>query len=416
MLKNYFKIAFKVMMRNKLFTFISLFGICFTLLILVLVTSALDHTFGPHYPEKKLGRTLSVTMGLISSKESGTSSGPLFSPYFFKKYVKTLKTPQKISLASFHNPIQIYKDKKKIKLGIKYVDSEFWEILDFNFLEGKAFIKNDVNNISNVAVINQKIRDQYFNGEEAVGKYIEADGKNFRVIGVVENVSILRIMPYADIWVPLGHTSEDLNRISIVANQFPGWFAMVLAHNKKDIPKIKSEFQNHLKNIEFPEGKYEWLLTNASTYQEALARQIFRKEDGNIGPFMFVLYLLMVIFMILPAINLVNINVSRILERASEIGIRKSFGASSMTLVGQFMIENIIITLIGGLISFLLASIILAIFNQTGLLPDTHFALNFRIFFTGMMIALFFGLISGVYPAFKMSKLQPAEIIQGGNK
>ena len=131
---------------------------------------------------------------------------------------------------------------------------------------------------------------------------------------------------------------------------------------------------------------------------------------------MFVLYLLMTIFMILPAINLVNINVSRILERTSEIGIRKSFGASSITLVVQFLVENIIITLIGGLISFLLASIILVVFNQTGLLPDTHFALNFRIFCTGMMIAIFFGLISGVYPAFKMSKLQPAEIIQGGNK
>jgi putative ABC transport system permease protein len=315
-------------------------------------------------------------------------------------------------MSSFHNLIQIYKDKKKIKLGIKYVDSEFWEILDFNFLEGKAFSKKDVENIANVAVINTKIRDQYLNGEEAVGKYIEADGKNFRVIGVVENVSILRIMPYADIWVPMGHTSTDLNRISITC-QFPGWFAMVLAHNKRDFPKIKSEFQKHLENIEFPEGRYEWLLTNASTYQEAFARQIFRKEDGNIGPFMLILYLLMTIFMLLPAINLVNINVSRIIERSSEIAIRKSFGASSMTLVGQFIIENIIITVIGGLLSIILAAIILGIFNQTGLLPDTHFTLNFRIFLTSMLIAIFFGLLSGVYPAFKMSRLQPAEIIQG---
>ncbi len=412
MFKNYIKIAFKVMLRHKLFTFISLFGISFTLLFLVLITSTLDHTFGPHYPEKKLGRTLSVTMGMVRIKGGGISSGPLFSPYFFKKYVKTLKTPEKISMSSFHNPIQIYKDKKKIKLGIKYVDSEFWEILDFNFLEGKAFSKKDVENIANVAVINKKIRDQYFNREEAVGKYIEADGKNFRVIGVVENVSILRIMPYADIWVPMGHTSTDLNRISITG-QFPGWFAMVLAHNKRDFPKIKSEFQKHLENIEFPEGRYEWLLTNASTYQEAIARQIFRKEDGNIGPFMLILYLLMTIFMLLPAINLVNINVSRIIERSSEIAIRKSFGASSMTLVGQFIIENIIITVIGGLLSIILAAIILGIFNQTGLLPDTHFTLNFRIFLTSMLIAIFFGLLSGVYPAFKMSRLQPAEIIQG---
>jgi putative ABC transport system permease protein len=52
MFLNYLKIALKVMTRHKLFTFISLFGISFTLLILVLITSAIDHTFGPYYPEK----------------------------------------------------------------------------------------------------------------------------------------------------------------------------------------------------------------------------------------------------------------------------------------------------------------------------------------------------------------------------
>ncbi len=415
MFKNYIKIAFKVMLRHKLFTFISLFGISFTLLIIVLFTSALDHTFGPHYPEKKLGRTLSVTMGMLRSKSGGTSSGPLFSPYFLNKYVKSLKTPEQISLASFYNPIVVYKDKKKLKLGIKYTDSEFWDILDFNFSEGKPFSRDDVDNIANVAVINEKTKDQYFDGELAVGKYIEADGRTYRVIGVVENVSILRIMPYSDIWVPMGHTKEDLNKITITGN-FPGWFAMVLAHSKKDFPKIKAEFQKHLEKIEFPEGKYEWILTNTTSYGEAFARQIFRREEGNLAPFMTILFVLMTLFMLLPTINLVNINVSRIIERSSEIGIRKSFGASSLTLVGQFIIENIIITVIGGLISLVMAAIILGIINQSGIIPDTHLGLNFRIFFYSMIFAVFFGLLSGVYPAFKMSKLQPAEAIQGGQR
>jgi len=115
-------------------------------------------------------------------------------------------------------------------------------------------------------------------------------------------------------------------------------------------------------------------------------------------------------------VNLVNINMSRIIERSSEIGIRKSFGASSITLVGQFIVENIIVTLIGGLLSLVLAAVILGIVNQSQLLPDMTFTLNFRIFLTSMLIAIFFGFISGVYPAYKMSRLQPAEIIQGGSK
>ena len=101
MFLNYLKIALKVMTRHKLFTFISLFGISFTLLILVLITSVLDHTFGPYYPEKKLDRTLSVTMGKLISESNGTSSGPMFSPWFFNKYVKSMKTPETISLSSF---------------------------------------------------------------------------------------------------------------------------------------------------------------------------------------------------------------------------------------------------------------------------------------------------------------------------
>jgi len=140
MIINYLKIALKVLTRHKLFTFISLFGISFTLLILVLITSVIDHTFGPYYPEKKLDRTLSVTMGLLRSESNGMSSGPLFSPWFFNKYVKTLKTPETISLASYGNGIQVYKGERKINMTIKYTDGEFWEILDFDFLEGKPFL------------------------------------------------------------------------------------------------------------------------------------------------------------------------------------------------------------------------------------------------------------------------------------
>ena len=56
--------------------------------------------------------------------------------------------------------------------------------------------------------------------------------------------------------------------------------------------------------------------------------------------------------MLLPAVNLVNLNASRIMERASEIGVRKAFGASSRTLVGQFVVENVVLTLIGAALGF----------------------------------------------------------------
>ncbi len=295
----------------------------------------------------------------------------------------------------------------------KYTDSEFWEILDFTFLEGKPFSENNVKDADKVAVINRKIRDEYFDGKPAYGKYITIGREKYRVIGVVENVPILRIMPYSDVWFPYTNSAEDINEDKILGG-FPGWFAMILAKSKEDFPAIQKEFLHNVKKTEQNQEEYKRILTNASSYGEAFARQLFLKETGNIKPFLLIIYLLIFLFLVLPAINLVNINLSRIMERSSEIGIRKSYGASSLTLIIQFLIENIIITVIGGIISLVFAGIILSIINSTSIIPFSHFAINFRVFLFAMIVAVFFGVISGVYPAYRMSKLEPADALQEG--
>ena len=122
---------------------------------------------------------------------------------------------------------------------------------------------------------------------------------------------------------------------------------------------------------------------------------------------------LMLGFMLLPTINLVNINLSRILDRASEIGVRRAFGASSRTLSGQFLIENLVLTLIGAAIGLVLAGGVLRAFNISGLLQHTQLQLSFRTFLYGLAIAVFFGLFSGVYPAWRMSKLHPVQALRG---
>jgi putative ABC transport system permease protein len=119
------------------------------------------------------------------------------------------------------------------------------------------------------------------------------------------------------------------------------------------------------------------------------------------------------LFMALPAINLVNLNVSRIMERASEIGVRKAFGASSRTLVVQFVVENLALTVIGGLIGFVLAGFVLRSINQSGLIPYAELALNTRIFLWGLLLAIGFGLLSGVYPAWRMSRVHPVVALKG---
>jgi putative ABC transport system permease protein len=101
------------------------------------------------------------------------------------------------------------------------------------------------------------------------------------------------------------------------------------------------------------------------------------------------------------------------MERASEIGVRKAFGASSWTLVGQFVVENVLLTLIGGVSGFVLAYLVLQMLTNSGLIQYAEFHLNYRIFFYGLGLAIFFGVFSGVYPAWKMSRLHPVAALRG---
>jgi putative ABC transport system permease protein len=263
-------------------------------------------------------------------------------------------------------------------------------------------------------VINETTRERFFGGGPAVGKSIEADGQRFRVVGVVRDVPVLRYASAADLWVPV-----TTAKTSAYKEEWLGDFtALILARSGADLPQIKAEFQSRLREAEhqIPDPKtFKTLTAGADTLFEGAARNFL--PGGPVanpgGRLRAALLALMLGFMLLPTINLVNINLSRILDRASEIGVRRAFGASSRTLVGQFLIENLVLTLIGAAIGLVLALGVLRAFNASGLIAHTQFELNFRIFFYGLAIAVFFGLFSGVYPAWRMSKLHPVQALRG---
>jgi putative ABC transport system permease protein len=119
------------------------------------------------------------------------------------------------------------------------------------------------------------------------------------------------------------------------------------------------------------------------------------------------------LFMTLPAINLINVNLSRVLERAPEIGVRRAFGATRSRLVGQFVVENLALTLVGGTIAAVLASLVLAAVTASGVIPYARLGVNVRVLLWGLLASLVFGLLSGVLPAWRMSRLHPVEALRG---
>lgn len=419
MIRNYLKVALKVLARRKFFTFISLFGISVTLLVLLVAAAIFDHALAPQAPETRSDRTLGV-YGLVMQGENNVqSSEPGYG--FLDRYVRPLSALPGVEALSFISTPQgavAYLDGKKIESRLRRTDGEFWRILDFHFLEGGPFTGEDERGARFVAVINETTRGRFFGGKDgqpAVGKTIEVDGQRFRVVGVVPDVPFLRFSSSSDIWVPISTAKSKVYR-----DQWMGGFtALILGRSRADLPAIKSEMQARLREAEkhLPDPKmYRTLRSGADTLFEAFVRQV--SPGGNSNPLApgqvkAALFLLMLLFMLLPTLNLVNINLSRILDRASEIGVRKAFGASSRTLVGQFVVENLVITLLGAALGLLLAIPVLSALNSSGIFPYARLDVNFRVFLYGLAMAVFFGVLSGVYPAWRMSKLHPVQALRG---
>lgn len=412
MLKNYLKIAFKVLLRRKFFTFISLFGVSLTLFVLMVSAALLDHTFGSFPPETRQDRTLNVLSLRMSGPNTIHGSNPGY--MFLDRYVRTLPDVEKVSIHSEPAGVSAFKNGERIPLFVVRTDGEFWEILDFKFLEGAPFTAEDEKNANFVAVINESTRKKFFGEEHAVGKAIEADGQRFRIVGVVPNVPILRQIPFSDVWVPISTAKSNTYKQQLMG----GFVGTILAKRRADLPAIQREFQSRLSRVELPNPKiYDKLESAAQTLFEHAESQFFDNKVAQGGiALLGVILVLAVLFMVLPAINLVNINVSRILERSSEIGVRKAFGASRRTLIGQFVVENLALSLVGGLLGFILSFLVLAGLTSSGLIPYAEFHMNYRIFFYGLGLASFFGLFSGVIPAWKMSRLHPVAALRGRSR
>src|SRR6201986_188074 len=149
---------------------------------------------------------------------------------------------------------------------------------------------------------------------------------------------------------------------------------------------------------------YDKIYSHADPYITAYV-DTGNEDQSGVALVLTIIGVFVFLFMLLPTLNLVNINVTRIMERSSEIGVRKAFGASSRTLVYQFIVENIILTLLGGIIGVVFSVVVLYIINSANLIANLTLTVNFTVLFIGLLVCLIFGLISGVYPAWRMSKL-----------
>ena len=414
MFRNYLKLAWKVLLRRKFFTAISLFGISFTLVVLMLATAILDHVIAAYPPETKQDRTVGIYYAQLRGENARRNGMAGFQ--LIDSYARNLPNVEKLSIATFGGSAFSYLNGQRVKSYLKRTDGVFWEILDFTFVEGHPYTESDVRDRRMVAVVNESTRRKFFGSATAVGRTLEVDGQRFVVVGVVPDVPVLRVVPFADIWVPYTTEKSDTFRSELVGN----YIGILLLQDPAKLAATRDEFWSRLRTVKPSDRMFQTIEATPETLFDTLGRMFVGGGTGlgtgYGGRLALALAIAATVFMLLPAVNLMNLNTSRIMERASEIGVRKAFGASSRVLVGQFVIENVVLTLVGAAVGFVVAAWLLNVINASGFIQYATLQLNYRIFAWGVGLAIVFGLLSGVYPAWRMSRLHPVQALKGASR
>jgi putative ABC transport system permease protein len=377
MLRSYLKLAWKVLWRRRFFTAISLFGISLTLVVLMVATALLDHTFAPMAPEVRQDRTLVIFGGWFIGPHSNWRDAAGFQ--LLDRYARNLPNVERMAMVTYPEDVYSYPGGVRVESSLRRSDAEYWRILKFDFVEGGPFTDQDVTNGSRVAVVNVATRDRFFGGKPAVGAWIDADGQRFRVVGVIANVSASRPVSSGDIFVPFTTAKTDAYRTKLLGS----FMGLLLARSPGDLNGIAAEFAGRVKSIPMPEKDFEHLYAPAETHFDRVAGDEFGRDGddrNHAGRLWAVIVGAALLFLLLPTVNLVNLNMSRIMERASEIGVRKAFGASTGSLVMQFVVENVMLTLVGGAIGFVLSAAVLRAITAAGLIEYANLTLNTRVF------------------------------------
>lgn len=441
MFSNYFKLAVKVLGRRRSFTAISLFGISFTLMILILLAAFLDAELGDHQPlgnrdelvfvsraimrlevqdttwqvDSSMidGRMVYDSTAVVSDNNRSFSSSQL-SYSFADRYLRDVAGAENYSFYSSSFSYDLFVNSNKLTFSAVYADEHFWEIYNFDFLQGRPFREQEVAGQTQVVVLTQKATREYFGTDQDVlGEYVEIDGKQFELIGIVKELSNAQGFLSGQAYLPLTTANPMVLNEESFLGPFEAVFLAGSARGKKD---IRQDLDRKARQMVMPNPEnYNTLELVSSDYFSRYAFNIFgftNDPDKSLRMVLLVFGSLLLLFVLLPTLNLINLNVSRIMERSAEIGVRKAFGAHSQHILLQLVFENVVLTFLGGAVGLVLALGALYLINDSNILPDTTLRFNVPVFLYSLLICLIFGIISGLLPAWRMSRIQIANAIK----
>jgi putative ABC transport system permease protein len=408
----YLKQTWKMLKEDKVISIITIFGtaLAITMIMVVILTQEIKTT--NIAPEVNREKTMFIKWEKKTRKDINSTSLNIISGKSYKQYLSQLKTPELISLQN-RSLDRIYSttDDEYLKTDIMFTDPEFWEIYRLSFLEGKPFSKEHFQSGLPTAVICKSLAQKLFKGESALGKEFSYNDKTYRINGIVKDVSTLCNNAYSQIWIPYTSRYESVDN---------GYFTVtILAKNKKDFRKIKQEVrESEIRNNTEPDKSSIDFIGPYSLKELLMKESNFTNEDPNSTRANLKFFLILSVLLLIPAINLSGFSLFKIINRTSEIGIRKAFGANKKTILMQVFYENLLTSIIGGVIGLILSygAIILI---KDRLFTDNSFGGQFlgentipisafispSVFFYVFMICILLNLLAAGIPAWKASRL-----------
>lgn len=299
------------------------------------------------------------------------------------------------------------------------VDSGFWDIFDFTLIAGRYFTADEVEAGMMVTVIDSSSARRFFgSAEEAPGKMLDIVGENYRVTGVVEDVSPLATQTYGQVYLPL----------SRIHNFNSGDVALLV---KKGVTRESLQRQ--------VERRYDALNARRDTAEEGIYIYHGQPYDQKTvsGPVYsnwtpetpavdWTTILVCVILLVVPAINLSTMLGSKIQSSIAEYGIRRAYGCTRSRIFADIVAENMILTLIGGIIGITLA--ILFVYNSGSLFafvgdsaeasvrPPLSLLLKWQVVALALGACLVLNLLSACIPAWKAARTAPVDAITARNR
>jgi putative ABC transport system permease protein len=325
-----------------------------------------------------------------------------------------MKTAQLVSAVSNPETVSVYQGDKVRQLALRRADANYWKVLDFTLLAGRLPDASDDDQGRAVVVLNQSSARLLFGPTQApsaaLGQKLNIGGQWFEFIGVVQDE--LHFNAFADLWVPI---SSQLSTQYLHDLQ-GGFTALLLSTRVADLCRPCAPRWRRsppCSTSTKPAGRQPpWADSKLDAFSRILLRNNFEGDSGA-SLVLTALVVVMLLFMMLPALNLVNLNMGRILERSTEIGVRKAFGATSQQLVAQLVLENVLLCLAGGVLALLCSAAALAWLEASALIPYLRVELQWPVFGYGLLLTLVFGLLSGVIPAWRMSRMDPVHALKG---